>query len=320
MALTDKLTAIAHAIRAKTGKTEALTLDEMAIEIANISSGGETERSLKKLLDATKSTSSLFYKFSGSSATEYMLYEDTSKVTDMSYMFGNCRNLTTVPLFDTSEVTNMSSMFNGCTNLTTVPLFDTSNATSMSYMFNECTKLTTVPLFDTSNATSMSYMFNECTKLTTVPLFDTSKVTDMSSMFKGCRNLTTVSLLDTSKATRMSYMFDNCKNLTDCYIRNIKVNLTVGSGTSYGHLLTVESLVYLSNELVNVNSSRVLTIGSANLEKITSVYVKLIDITDEMRAEDGLIDSKLPCVVCENTDEGAMLLSEYTLLKKWTLK
>ena len=224
MALTDKLTAIAHAIRAKTGKTEALTLDEMAIEITNISSGGETERSLKKLLDATKSTSSLFHKFSGSSITEYMLYEDTSNVT------------------------NMSSMFSGCTNLTTVPL------------------------------------------------------------------------LDTSKATSMSSMFGNCKNLTGCYIRNIKVNLTVGSGTSYGHLLTVESLVYLSNELVNVNSSRVLTIGSANLEKITSVYVKLIDITDEMRAEDHLIDSKLPCVVCESTDEGAMLLSEYTLLKKWTLK
>ena len=39
MALTDKLTAIANAIRAKTGGTSELTLDDMATEIANISVG-----------------------------------------------------------------------------------------------------------------------------------------------------------------------------------------------------------------------------------------------------------------------------------------
>ena len=40
MALTNKLTAIGDAIREKTGSTELLTLDQMATEIANISSGG----------------------------------------------------------------------------------------------------------------------------------------------------------------------------------------------------------------------------------------------------------------------------------------
>lgn len=40
MALTDKLTAIADAIRAKTGGTEPLSLDEMPTEIASISGGG----------------------------------------------------------------------------------------------------------------------------------------------------------------------------------------------------------------------------------------------------------------------------------------
>ena len=39
MALTDKLIAIADAIREKTGHTESMTLDEMAIEISNISAG-----------------------------------------------------------------------------------------------------------------------------------------------------------------------------------------------------------------------------------------------------------------------------------------
>lgn len=40
MALTDKLTAIADAIRAKTGKSDSLTLDQMPTEIANITGGG----------------------------------------------------------------------------------------------------------------------------------------------------------------------------------------------------------------------------------------------------------------------------------------
>lgn len=40
MALTDKLTAIANAIRAKTGNTNNMTLDEMATAITNISVGG----------------------------------------------------------------------------------------------------------------------------------------------------------------------------------------------------------------------------------------------------------------------------------------
>ena len=39
MALTDKLTAIADAIRSKTGATEPMTLDEMVTAIANITTG-----------------------------------------------------------------------------------------------------------------------------------------------------------------------------------------------------------------------------------------------------------------------------------------
>ena len=40
MALIDKLTAIADAIRGKTGKMEEMTLDQMPLEIASIVSGG----------------------------------------------------------------------------------------------------------------------------------------------------------------------------------------------------------------------------------------------------------------------------------------
>ena len=41
MALIEKLNAIGDAIRAKTGGTEKLTLDQMPTEIASITTGGE---------------------------------------------------------------------------------------------------------------------------------------------------------------------------------------------------------------------------------------------------------------------------------------
>ncbi len=45
MALTDKLTAIANAIRTKTGKTDSLTLDQMPSEIESISGGSSAPES-----------------------------------------------------------------------------------------------------------------------------------------------------------------------------------------------------------------------------------------------------------------------------------
>ena len=49
MALIDKLSAIGEAIRAKTGESALLTLDEMPIAIGNISGGGESEPIVSRL-------------------------------------------------------------------------------------------------------------------------------------------------------------------------------------------------------------------------------------------------------------------------------
>jgi surface protein len=190
-------------------------------------------------------------------------------------------------------------MFDRCTGLATVPLFDTSKVTSMNKMFYYCKSLTSVPLFDTSNVTSMESAFYECDALTTVPELDMRKVTGSNGFYQ---------------------TFYKCTSLTDIRIKNISHNLQVASGTSYGHLLTVDSLVHLIYELRQQSSSRTLTIGAANLEKLANVYVKLIDITDEMRAEDDLIDEKLPFEVCESTDEGAQLITTYVSAKNWALK
>ena len=97
---------------------------------------------------------------------------------------------------DTTNVTNMSNMFSNCSNLTTVPLFDTKNVRNMRYMFSHCYKLTTVPQFDTSKVTNMYSMLNYCYKLTTVPQFDTSNVTNMASMFSGCSSLEEIHMIN----------------------------------------------------------------------------------------------------------------------------
>ena len=128
---------------------------------------------------------------------------DTSKVTNMSFMFrstgsSNPNFTLDVSTLDTSNVTNMSSMFayTGYSNpnfTLDVSNFDTSNVTGMGGMFsgagyNNPNFTLDLSNFDTSNVTNMSSMF-EYTGYSNpnftldVSNFDTSKVVNMSSMF-----------------------------------------------------------------------------------------------------------------------------------------
>ncbi len=311
------------------------------VNVALPSGDGEI-RSLKKILDYTKSTMYMFKNNNKiTDLTDYFEYSDTSNVTNMNEMFSGCSVLKTIPLFDTSNVTVMQTMFSGCLALMEVPLFDTSKVTNMYMMFSTCSALMEVPLFDTSKVTNMYMMFAGCENLKTIPQFDTSNVTDMGYLFRNAMNyavaLETIPVLDTSKVTNMQYMFENqnnlitveglnlikitsvsyvtsmfkgCTKLTNLTLYNIKVNLTIGSGSTYGHLLTIESLLNTCQECIKQSSTRTLTVGTANIEKLASVYVKLTDTTDV---------SKYPMVQCESTDEGAMLVADYMALKNWSL-
>ena len=265
---------------------------------------------------------------------------DTSKVNDMNKMFYGCEKLTTIPKINTGNVTNMMDMFYGCSALTTIPKIDTGNATTMSNMFYNCVNLTTIseidtskvvnmikmfygcsalttiPKIDTSNATTMSNMFYNCTSLTTIPEMDTSKVNDMSSMFKTCTSLKTIPEMDTSKVTNMSYMFQNCAKLTNLTLYNIKTNLQIGSKTSYGTLLTQESLINTCKECVKQRSARTLTVSSASKTILDSVYVRFTDSSVTTIA----VDEKGDVEVCESTDSGAMTIAAYMTLKSWALK
>lgn len=210
-------------------------------------------------------------------------------------------------------------MFGGCTQLKTVPQVDTSNFNTIQGMFVDCKLITTIPEMDTSKVTDMQYTFRGCDNLLTIPELDTSKVTNMFFIFYYDIKLVTVPKLDVRNVTNLNYAFESCRSLQNCLIKNIKVTIKVGSGTNWGHLLTRESALSLCKECRTVTSKQTITFATPVYNDLETLYVKLIPITDEMRAEDNLIDEKLPFEVCESTAEGAKSLALYMLSKNWTI-
>lgn len=86
MALTEKLTAVADAIREKTGKTDAMTLDQMAAEIAGISGmgGGGIEPTTSYLTQGEISRTIAAYPFKPKYKNELIVWNTTGIYTSSS--------------------------------------------------------------------------------------------------------------------------------------------------------------------------------------------------------------------------------------------
>ena len=113
-----------------------------------------------------------FYGMQNLESITGMSYLNTSEVTNMAWMFTNCKKLTSLDLshFNTSKVTNMNSMFGACWGLTSLDFssFNTSKVTDMSYMFYGCSNLRTIYVgngWSTAAVTNSGYMFDNCTSL-----------------------------------------------------------------------------------------------------------------------------------------------------------
>ena len=174
---------------------------------------------------------SWFSGFSNLTTIEGIENLNTEEVKNMSYMFYNCRELTSLNLssFYTANVTNMSYMFSDCpilTSLTLSSFLNTANVTDMSYMFCNCEGLTSLTLssFNTDKVENMSYMFYNCQSLESLILssFNTANVTDMSNMFNYCKKLTSLDLskFNTDNVTNMFQMFYECSGLTSLNLSN----------------------------------------------------------------------------------------------------
>lgn len=279
---------------------------------------------LQARVDETNSCRYLFYGYTGYNA-DFIKDLNTSEVTDMSYMFGNNTYLQSVPLFDTSKVTNFSYMFysgSGTSLLQQIPHFNTSNGINFSGMFYQHEGIRTIPQLDVSSGINFNDMFYNCTGLKSVPPLNTRNGTDLNDMFRQCTTLETIGGIDLLNATNATYMIYYTPKLKNLTLKNIRRTIEIGREGSYGQLLTLDSLLNTIQELwTNTGTSTItLTMGTTNTAKLADVYVKLIPITDEMRAEDEYIDNKAPFVQCESTDDGAMLITEYvTTIKNWQL-
>ena len=140
---------------------------------------------------------------------------------DSMQYFTTFKNATSIDLsfFDTSKVTNMSFMFKDLSKLTSLDVsnFDTSKVTNMNCLFSGVSSITSLDVsnFDTSKVTYMNGTFANLKSLNDLDLsnFDTSNVTDMGSMFENTIVLDGIDLssFDTSNVKNMHYMFYNTK-------------------------------------------------------------------------------------------------------------
>lgn len=142
MALTSKLTAIADAIRAKTGETGKMTLEQMPAKIGGISGGGVG-------FDTSQITATISL-FEGSEAVSIDLSGlDVSNVAAMDRMFAGCQNIKSLDLssLNVSEYMSVANgMFDGCTNLEVLDISSLGNLEECDRFISGCDSLSVIKI------------------------------------------------------------------------------------------------------------------------------------------------------------------------------
>ena len=240
-------------------------------------------------------------------------YLNTAEVTDMSYMFWNCRNLSSLDLtnFNTTKVENMFGMFFDCENLSSLVIsnFNTANVTDMSNMFYLCKNLSSldIPNFNTANVTDMSYMFDMCNILTELNLsnFKTEKVKNMRYMFSYCNKLKKLNLsnFNTANVTNMTCMFINCKELSSLDISNFNTAKVKDMSSMFKNCQVLSSL-----DLSNFNTTKVTDMSGmfSGCSMLQTIYVSddfvVTGITNDSYKKDLFTGCEaLPAYVDTNT-------------------
>ena len=222
MALTDKLTAIANAIREKTGNTELLTLDQMPTEIAGIETGGNSggdvpapndgkTRLYIKIADVGRMDVELTFKqsamqginidwgdgtseLSGYGNTAYHNYTDIGEYVISLEPIDGC-------VVDLGEecgsdgcVMGKSSYNNGVVSAKLKKVEIGNNVNIGTYAFQYCRSLESVAI--PISVTSIGlYAFSNCGSLASIKLPD-SVTTISSSAFYACYALSSVVIPD----------------------------------------------------------------------------------------------------------------------------
>ena len=148
-------------------------------------------------------------------------------ILDMSYMFENCSSLIYFSNnnLNTNNVNNMSNIFKDCLNLSTIhgiSKWETYNLKNMKGMFYNCIELrnlSDISNWKTNKVCNMGFMFYNCSSLKKLPdisKWNTNNAIFMNKMFYNCISLTKlpdISKWNVSNLLYMGYMFFNCASL-----------------------------------------------------------------------------------------------------------
>ena len=290
---------------------------------------------LKNAVITLKVPTKMDYVFDTQSYTVFtnltLTINNTNYITSLRGCFNYSRinTINETNTLDLINCLNLSNAFTSCRfygNNKTLTLLNTQNVQQWSSAFDN-SNIENINELDFSGALSNNYhsgVFYNCNYLKEIHIKNTSNIKNFPQSFQGCAVATTIETVDMLNMTNVTSLFTGCAKLENLTLKNIKVNLQIGSGTSWGHLLTNESLLNTAKELWdNTNNAlggaRTLTMATASKTNIQSIYVKLITPTAEQEAEDPYINNKKPCVECASTDEGAMTLEEYIISKGWAI-
>ena len=176
MALTDKLSAIGNAIRAKTGGTELLTLDAMPTAIESIS--GAAEPVIEALSVTSNGTYTAPDGVDGYSPITVNVPQDGSPPDSAFVISGNCQYRFANSGWDwfielygnkitTENISNAIYMFANY-SLSNIPFeINISDNTSINYIFYS-SKIKTLPYIN-GRISAIAHLFNGCNYLNSIP-------------------------------------------------------------------------------------------------------------------------------------------------------
>lgn len=220
MTLTQLFTAIANAIRAKTGSSETIVAEDFPDEIDAIPSGSSYPPDWSEI---------------GYEDTPASIIEEFNYAKEIQMNWDN-------------SITSMNNLYLSNTNLKFFPLVDTSNVLTMNNTFSG-SELTDISLINTGNVTSMNNTFRSCKNLISFPLINTSKVVDFGTCFAGCKLLKNVPVLDTSSV--IAYGFNNtfsaCNSLSNESLNNILL-MCINTKNVYSNLKKLSSVGLTSEQ------------------------------------------------------------------------
>lgn len=228
MSVNEKMTAIANAIREKTGKSELITLDAMPGEIRGIETGGGGAGFPEEVFNITGNCQ---YRFAYGGwdwfIRDYGNRITTSNISNLREMFNNS-NIENIP-FDLnvkkSQYMDFASLFSDCHKLKSIPKINSiPTIREAGRMFFYCYQLRYLPE-DIADWFDWSYMDAQTTMYSC----------DRSSTFSHCHSLRSIPMSFLSHANpKSSYSYTYFSyGFQHCYVLDELVDLPIPYTATY---------------------------------------------------------------------------------------